>query len=93
MARGFSVCVNGIPVLVGTSTLAAGSAGSLMLTSAKPSSLALLFVSFASTPVPFMGGVLVALSFALSVNLATDASGAPVLPFTWPSGEPPATSL
>ena len=64
----------------------------LSLTSANTSSPALLFVSFASAPAAFKGGVLVAYPFTLTVALATDGSGALLLPFTWPSGVPAATS-
>ncbi|HZJ72803.1 MAG TPA: VCBS repeat-containing protein, partial [Planctomycetota bacterium] len=85
--------VDGVPALVGTGTLAAGSTGSLSLTSAKPSSPALLFVALASAPTPFKGGVLVANPFVLALMLATGGGGSLLLPFTWPSGVPAATSL
>jgi hypothetical protein len=85
--------VNGIPKLAGTGTLTAGSAGSLALTLAKPSAPALLFLSLASHPVPFKGGILVAYPFVLTVTLATNAGGGIVLPFTWPSGVPSGTEL
>jgi hypothetical protein len=85
--------VGGVPQLAGTGTLVGGSAGSLSLTSAKPSSPALLFLSLTSTPAPFKGGVLVPVPPLLTVNLATNASGGIALPFTWPSGVPAATSL
>lgn len=80
--------VNGIPLLVGAGPLAAGSSCSLSLTSARPSSPALLFVSFASVPTPFKGGVLLATPATLTLPLATNGAGAIVLPFTWPSGVP-----
>lgn len=85
--------VSGVPQLSGNGTLAAGSAGSLSLTSANPSATALLFVSLSSVPAPFKGGVLVAFPPILTMPLATDGVGALLLPFTWPSGVPSATSL
>jgi hypothetical protein len=85
--------VNGKPVLAGTGGMAAGCTGSLSLTSAKPSSPALLFVALSSAPIPFKGGVLVANPFLLAVPLVTNGSGALALNYTWPSGIPGGTSL
>lgn len=85
--------VAGEPQLTGTGTLAAGSAGSLTLTSAKPAAAVLLFVSLASVPAPFKGGVLVAFPPVVVMPLATDGTGALPLPFTWPAAVPSATSL
>ena len=85
--------VNGVPALAGTGTLLPGSAGSLSLGSARPSSPALLFVSVAGTPTAFKGGTLVALPPLLSIPLVTDGGGAVLLPFAWPAGVPAATSL
>lgn len=85
--------VSGIPQLAGTGTLAAGSAGTLTLTSARPSAPAMLFVSLASTPVPLYGGVLLAFPVALTVPLTTNAAGMVQIPFTWPSGVPSGTSI
>jgi hypothetical protein len=85
--------VNGIPQLAGAGTLAPGSSCSLTLSSARPSSPALLFVAFASVPVPFKGGVLVAWPATLTVPLATSGAGAIVLPFVWPSGVPSGTAI
>jgi len=84
---------SGVPVLAGTGTLAAGCTGTLSLTSAKPSSPALLFVSLSSAPIPFKGGVLAANPFFLTVTLGTNASGALSLGYTWPSGVPAGASL
>lgn len=77
---------NGIPNLLGTGTLQDGSLGALTLTNAKPSSLAVLFVSFSSSPVPLVGGTLVAFPVALTVSLVTDGSGGINLPWVWPAG-------
>jgi acid phosphatase len=85
--------VNGIPSLAGMGSLAAGSPGSLALSNANPSAPAILLVSFTSTPVAFLGGTLVPFPFALEVDLGTDALGTLTLPFLWPSGVPPATTL
>jgi hypothetical protein len=84
---------NGAPSLVGTGTLWPASAGSLQLKHAKPLSLAILFVSFASSPVPFKGGTLVTVPVLLSLPLATDGTGSLALPFVWPAGVPAATPL
>ncbi len=84
---------SGIPALIGTGTLQPNSAGSLTLTSAMASSPAVLFVSFASTPVAFQGGTLLAYPPSLALNFATDAGGGIALPFLWPATVPSATSL
>jgi hypothetical protein len=85
--------INGVPHLAGTGTLAAGSAGSLSLTLARPSSAAVLFMSLASTPAPFKGGNLIPIPTLLTLNLFTNGSGGIVLPFVWPSGMPSGTSI
>jgi Protein of unknown function (DUF642) len=85
--------VSGVPHLAGTGTLAAGSAGSLSLTLARPSSAAVLFMSLASAPAPFKGGTLIPIPALLTLNLFTNAGGGIVLPFVWPSGIPPETSI
>jgi len=83
----------GVPALAGTGSLEAGSPGSLALTAAKPSSVAMLFVSLSSSPVSFKGGTLLAVPQLLLVPLSTGASGALALGFTWPPGVPAATAL
>jgi hypothetical protein len=85
--------INGVPHLAGTGTLAAGSAGSLSLTSARPSSAAVLFMSLASAPAPFKGGTLIPVPSLLTVSLFTNGSGGIVLPFVWPAGMPSETSI
>ena len=84
--------IAGVPALAGEGTLVAGSPGSLTLTSAKPSSPGLLFVSLASVPTPFKGGVLLAFPPALTLLLGTSAAGSLSLPFTWPPGVPAGTT-
>ena len=83
----------GIPQLVGTGTLAGGSAGGLTLTGARPASAALLFVSLTSSPVPFKGGTLVAFPPVVQLPLATDAAGGLAIPWVWPAGVPAGTAL
>ena len=84
----------GVPNLAGTGTLAGGSPGSLTLTSAKPSSLTNLFVSFASIPTPFKGGTLVPVPPALTLGLFTNGAGSIPLAWpSWPAGVPSGASL
>jgi probable HAF family extracellular repeat protein len=85
--------VNGVPKLLGTGTLQPGSTGSLVLTTARPSSAAMLFVSLSSAPAPFKGGTLVPFPTLLTVPLVTLADGTLTLPFVWPAGVPSATSF
>jgi hypothetical protein len=85
--------LNGVPQLAGSGTLAAGSACSLTLTSARPSSPALLFIALSSSPVPFKGGVLLATPALTTIALGTNAGGALALPFTWPAGVPAGVAL
>ncbi len=85
--------VSGVPSLTGSGTLASGSAGSLALASARPSSFAMLFMSLSSTPVPFKGGVLAAFPAILTLPLSVDGTGGLVLPWTWPAGVPSQTLL
>jgi hypothetical protein len=84
----------GVPSLAGAGTLVAGSPGSLTLTSANPSSLTNLFVSFASTPAPFKGGTLVPVPPALTLALFTNGAGSIPLAWpAWPAGVPSGASL
>ncbi|HTE07095.1 MAG TPA: laminin B domain-containing protein [Planctomycetota bacterium] len=85
--------ISGIPSLIGTGTLVAGSPGSLALGNARAAAPAILFVSFASIPSPFKGGTLATVPVALAVTLMTNGAGALTLPWIWPAGIPPATSL
>ncbi|HZJ71734.1 MAG TPA: hypothetical protein VFF36_12450, partial [Planctomycetota bacterium] len=83
----------GVPLLVGHGSCVAGKPASLTLTSAKPSSLAIIFVSFASTPAPFKGGLLVAFPIAFQLSLLTNGSGSIPLGFSWPGAFPPGFSV
>ncbi|HVQ27868.1 MAG TPA: hypothetical protein VMV01_21940, partial [Planctomycetota bacterium] len=86
--------VAGVPALAGAGTLASGSPGSLSLTSAKPSALTNLFVSFASTPASFKGGTLVPVPPASTLSLFTNGVGSIPLSWpAWPAGLPAGTSL
>jgi hypothetical protein len=84
---------NGNPVLAGTGTLVAGTPGTLALSSAKPSTLTVLFASLAGNPTAFKGGMLVPVPALLKLSLATSPAGGITLPFVWPGGIPSGTSL
>ena len=84
---------SGVPQLAGAGALFGETTGSLTLTSARPSSSAMLFVSVASMPVPFKGGTLQAISVLVQVPLMTNASGGLVLPWIWPTGVPAGTPI
>jgi hypothetical protein len=83
----------GEPVLTGRGPLTAGSMNELDLSNAAANALAGLFVSSASTPVPFKGGTLKAFPFYGPVLFATSASGTIAIPFVMPGGVPPVTEL
>jgi hypothetical protein len=84
----------GTPKLHGNGTLLAGSAGSLALAQAAPDAPTLLFVSLASTPVPFKGGTLAAWPAVALLPLSTDAGGGWTLSWAaWPAGVPAGTLL
>ncbi|MCB9897925.1 MAG: VCBS repeat-containing protein [Planctomycetes bacterium] len=78
----------GVPSLVGSGALTAGSTARLALTGARPSSFAAIFVSAASTPVAFKGGLLHAFPLALALDATTNAGGQIALAFPWPAGVP-----
>jgi hypothetical protein len=73
----------GIPSLVGTGELTAGSAGTLVLTNAAPLAPAIVFMSLSSTPSNFKCGTLVPVPAAL--QLLSTTSGAGSIPFSWAS--------
>ncbi len=79
---------NGVPVLAGEGSLAAGSALELTLTDAANSAAVGLFVGFTQIDAPFKGGVLVPSPDILVTPLMTDATGELVLASTWPAGVP-----
>ncbi|MBM3985777.1 MAG: hypothetical protein FJ296_08850 [Planctomycetes bacterium] len=75
----------GVPVLEGTGSLFAGSTARLRLTGAQPGAAGVLAVSLASTPVPFVGGVLHAYPITAKLEIGTDADGAFALYFPAPA--------
>jgi len=83
----------GTPLLTGHGSCVAGKPASLTLTSAKPSSLALIFVSFVSNPAPFKGGTFLTFPYVFQLALFTNGSGAIPLSFNWPGSLPPGFSL
>jgi len=79
---------NGTPVLAGVGALLAGSAVTLQLSGAQPSSAVALILGFAPLDVSFKGGVLVPQPDLVVTGLVTDAGGALALGSTWPAGVP-----
>jgi hypothetical protein len=76
---------DGIPSLLGQGELQAGAPGSLKLTHANASKLAVLFVAPTAIPSPFKGGTLVPLPVALAISLGTSPAGTITLPWNaWP---------
>ena len=84
---------HGPPTLVGAGPLAAGTTVDIDLTQAPPSAPALLFVSFASTPLPFFGGTVHPLPVATEFLFACDATGSLLLGGPWPAGVPGGTEI
>jgi len=84
---------SGDPLLLGSGTLAAGSANGLDLSNAAPSSFTGVFASLASSPIDFKGGVLAAFPFALLKFVTTNVGGELALPFGMPTGVPAGTQL
>jgi len=75
--------IAGIPILVGTGSLSAGSPGTLVLTGAAPASLAVLFTSLSSSPANFKCGTLVPVPVLLQLALVTNGTGS--IPLAWTS--------
>ena len=82
-----------MPHLVGDGTLEADSLGSLALTQAQPFSSVLLALGLQAGLVPTKGGVLVPFPIVGLFTLVADGSGGFTLPFQWPAGVPPGTTL
>jgi hypothetical protein len=79
--------VAGVPSLVGTGLLPAGSPGTLVLTGAAPASLAVLFTSLSSSPTNFKCGTLVPVPVMLQLPLMTNGAGSIPLGWaSWPAG-------
>jgi len=85
---GFALAgTGGLPQLLGGGTLVTHSSGSLALGGARPSALAVLFVSLSGAPAPFKCGTLVPLPAALELTFLTTAAGTLTLSWTnWPGG-------
>jgi hypothetical protein len=84
---------NTIPQLVGNGSLQPSSAGSIVLTQAKPLAQAFLLVGLTPLNATFKGGTMLP-NPQLIVPLSTDASGSRMLSWTsWPSGLPAGTEL
>ncbi|MGQ0553172.1 MAG: FG-GAP-like repeat-containing protein [Planctomycetota bacterium] len=92
---GFSLAgVNGAPVLVGIGPLAAGSAGSLTLSSSARSALCILFVGGGVGATPFKQGTFVPTPVLFQLPLVTTAGGTlPLAWAAWPAGLPTGTVL
>jgi trimeric autotransporter adhesin len=84
--------LGGVPLLVGSGALSAGSSNQLDLTLARPSSPATLVFGFALLAAPFKGGTLVPMPLLL-LPLTTTAAGSVSLPFSWPPTLPRLTPL
>ena len=90
---GASTGVAGMPHLQGSGSLVGGSLTTLDVTDAAPAAPALMFLSFASVPVPFKGVLLQAFPIAAQFNLGTNAAGEIPLAFPWPNGLPAGAEL
>ena len=84
----------GVPDLRGKGLLAPGTPGRLELVGAASGAPALVLGSIGSLALPFKGGTLYAVPPLLELLLATDGSGALLLPWSrWPAGFPDLTQL
>ncbi len=80
---------SGAPQLDGSGLLLFGSPGALTLSNAAPSATSILFTSFANTPTPFKGGLLVTLPIVFQLTLITSPAGGWSLPWpSWPANGP-----
>ncbi|HEX5010329.1 MAG TPA: choice-of-anchor tandem repeat NxxGxxAF-containing protein [Planctomycetota bacterium] len=85
--------VAGVPQLSGLGTLEPLAPGSLDLAHAAGNAPGLLFIALGSSPLPFKGGVLLAVPPLAQIPLTTSAAGTFALPFVTPSGLPAAIAL
>ena len=85
--------VHGNPYLALGGSFVGGSTVTTQLCDAKASSLAVLFLSLASSPLNFKGGLLHTVPIAGQVDLGTDAGGVVNFSATWPTGLPSGVSI
>jgi len=83
---------NGVPMLVGTGTLTAGSSNQFALSQAKPLATASLVVGLTQINAPFKGGTMVPQPYQ-AIVFGTSAAGTVTMPFTFPAGIPAGTSM
>ena len=77
----------GDPLLSGTGPLTAGSSGSLNLSHAAPSQIAVLLIAQSEAAVPFLCGTIVPWPPLVTLPIATDPIGAISIPWSaWASG-------
>ena len=89
--KGFGKAGTGglVPLLAGAGSLKVGTPGSLSLSQARPSSLAILFAGFAAGNAPFKQGTLVPFPPSLQFTFVTSPAGTLPLGWTaWPGGLP-----
>jgi hypothetical protein len=78
-----------IPYLQMSGSQTGGNLVSFALTDARPSSLALTWLSFASTPFNAIGGTIYAAPLTTQVAFTTTSGGTRHVTTTWPAGLPP----
>jgi hypothetical protein len=83
---------NGVPMLVGTGTLKAGSSNQFALSHAKPLATASLVVGLTQINAPFKGGTMVPQPYQ-AIVFGTSAAGTVTMPFTFPAGIPAGTAM
>ena len=83
---------NGVPMLVGTGTLTAGSSNQFALSQAKPLATASLVVGLTQINAPFKGGTMVPQPYQ-AIVFGTSAAGTVTMPFTFPAGIPAGTAM
>lgn len=90
---GGTVGANGFPNLAGSGTLIPGAPATLLLTSARPNALALIWFSFQSNPTPYFGGTIYPLPIANQLFFFTNFLGSLQLQTAWPAGAPSGTEI
>ena len=91
---GFALAgTNGDPLPYGNGTLVAGSNAELVLENAMPNATVGLFISFASIPTPFKGGMLCTVPLDSLTIFPIGPSGSVTLPSVIPAGIPSGTPV